>query len=264
MNLAVYDISGKQIGSYEIDPAELAPSVSKQLLHDAVVMYQANLRQGTMRTKNRGEVRGSTKKLYRQKGTGNARAGGRRSGTRRGGGHIFAKRPRDFGWRMPKKALRTATRMALAARLADDEIKLVDTLAFASPKTATMAKLLSALGLGEHTVLVSPEKHDENLWKSARNIEGVSVAPVGELNAYSILRPRKILMTTGAIDAFRATVSSRTKPPLAESKPAMRSAARKKSVSPKSASKKKAALRTRSRPSPVATATAASKLGKGK
>jgi len=90
VNLAVYDISGKQVGSYEIDPAELAPSVNKQLLHDAVVMYQANQRQGTFRTKNRGEVAGSTKKLYRQKGTGNARAG--RHAQCRGFAQGFARR----------------------------------------------------------------------------------------------------------------------------------------------------------------------------
>ena len=133
----------------------MAPEVNKQLLHDAVVMYQANARQGTQKTKTRGEVAGSTKKLYRQKGTGNARAGGRRSGTRRGGGHIFAKRPRDFGWRMPRKALQAATRMALAARLADDEVKLVDGVSLESPKTASVAKLMKALGLGESTVLFS-------------------------------------------------------------------------------------------------------------
>ena len=207
MNLAVYDISGKKVGTYDIDPAELAPSVNKQLLHDAVVMYQANQRQGTFRTKNRGEVAGSTKKLYRQKGTGNARAGARRSGTRRGGGHIFAKRPRDFGWRMPKKALRAATRMALAARLADDEVKLVDGLQLGSPKTAVVAKLLKSLGIAEKTVLVSPAKHDDMLWKSARNIDGVSVSPVGDLNAWSLLQPRAVLMTTEAIDAFRASVA---------------------------------------------------------
>ena len=228
MNLAVYDISGKKVGSYDIDPAELAPAVSKQLLHDAVVMYQANQRQGTMRTKTRGEVAGSTKKLYRQKGTGNARAGGRRSGTRRGGGHIFAKRPRDFGWRMPRKALQAATRMALAARLADDEVKLVDKLPLAAPKTALAAKFLGALGLDERTVLVSPEKHDDNLWKSFRNIEGVSVAPVADLNAWSILRPRAIVMTTAAIDAFRATVKTRVKPAAAGKKGVKRSAARRK------------------------------------
>jgi large subunit ribosomal protein L4 len=207
VNLAVYDISGKQVGSYEIDPAELAPSVNKQLLHDAVVMYQANQRQGTFRTKNRGEVAGSTKKLYKQKGTGNARAGARRSGTRRGGGHIFAKRPRDFGWRMPKKALRAATRMALAARLADDEVKLVSGLELGAPKTAVVAKLLKTLGISEKTVLVAPAKHDDMLWKSARNIDGVSVSPVGDLNAWSLLQPRAVLMTTAAIDAFRASVA---------------------------------------------------------
>jgi large subunit ribosomal protein L4 len=208
VNLAVYDISGRQVGSYEIDPAEIAPSVNRQLLHDAVVMYQANQRQGTQKTKTRGEVAGSTRKLYRQKGTGNARAGARRSGTRRGGGHIFAKRPRDFGWRMPRKALQSATRMALAAKLADDQVRLIDTLEVAAPKTATVAKFLEAVGLGEATVLVAPEKHDANLWKSARNIEGVAVAPVADLNAWTILRPRSIVMTTAAIDAFRAAAKS--------------------------------------------------------
>ena len=208
MNLAIYDVTGKQVGSYDVDPAEIAPRVNKQLLHDAVVMYQANQRQGTHKTKTRGEVAGSTKKLYRQKGTGNARAGGRRSGTRRGGGHIFAKHPRDFGWRMPRKALQAATRMALASRLADDEVKLVQSLALEAPKTKAVAGLLSALGLGERTVLLAPEKHDAVFWKSARNIDGVSVAPVADLNAWAILRPRSIVMTTAAIDAFRASLKS--------------------------------------------------------
>ena len=226
MNLAVYDMSGKKVGSYEIDPAELAPTVNRQLLHDAVVMYQANQRQGTFRTKSRGEVAGSTKKLYRQKGTGNARAGARRSGTRRGGGHIFAKRPRDFGWRMPRKALRAATRMALAARLADDEVKLVQGLELAGPKTAAVAKLLKSLGVAERTVLVTPAKHDEALWKSARNIEGVSVAPVGDLNAWSLLRPRAVVMTTAAIDAFRETLKARA----SASRPAARRSSKTKAA----------------------------------
>jgi large subunit ribosomal protein L4 len=225
VNLTVYDIAGKKVGSYEIDPAELAPTVSKQLLHDAVIMYQANQRQGTQKTKTRGEVAGSTRKLYRQKGTGNARAGARRSGTRRGGGHIFAKRPRDFGWRMPRKALQVATRMALAARIADDEVKLVQSLPVDAPKTAVVAKLLKALGLEEKTVLVSPEKHDANFWKSARNIDGVSVSPVAELNAWAILRPRSIVMTTAAIDAFRSAAKA-TVSPAAAKKSAKPAAAR--------------------------------------
>ncbi|MBM3954473.1 MAG: 50S ribosomal protein L4 [Planctomycetes bacterium] len=214
MNLPVYDIQGNKVGSYDIDPAELSAGVNKQLLHDAVVMYQANQRQGTMRTKSRGEVAGSTKKLYRQKGTGNARAGGRRSGTRRGGGHIFAKRPRDFGWRMPRKALQAATRMALASRLADDEVLLVDSLAVAAPKTSVVAGLLGKLGVADVTVLVSPEKPDGNLWKSARNIAGVSVSPVADLNALAILQPRRIVMSKAALDSFRtgAAAARKAKP----------------------------------------------------
>jgi large subunit ribosomal protein L4 len=239
MNLAVYDMAGKQVGSYEIDPAELAPKVSKQLLHDAVVMYQANARQGTQKTKTRGEVAGSTKKLYRQKGTGNARAGGRRSGTRRGGGHIFAKRPRDFGWSMPRKSLQAATRMALAARIADDEVKLVDSLAVAAPKTQVVAGLLAALGLGEKTVLVAPEKHDANVWKSARNIEGVSVAPVAELNAWTILRPRSIVMTKAALEAFRSSAQA-AKPAAAKKKKPARTPAAKRAAGTKPAAKKEA------------------------
>jgi large subunit ribosomal protein L4 len=205
-------MAGKKVGTYEIDPSELAPEINKQLLHDAVVMYQANARQGTQKTKTRAEVAGSTKKLYRQKGTGNARAGGRRSGTRRGGGHIFAKRPRDFGWRMPRKALQAATRMALAARLADDEVRLVDGVSLEAPKTASVAKLMKALGLAESTVLLSSEKHDGVLWKSARNIEGMSVSPVAELNAWSILRPRAIVMTKAALEAMKASAAARPKP----------------------------------------------------
>src|ERR1700744_5401371 len=104
VSLPLYDQKGNEVGKYELDPAELAPRINKQLLHDAVVMYQANQRQGTFASKGRGEVAGSTKKMYRQKGTGNARAGSRRSGVRRGGGHIFAKKPRDFGYRLSGKA----------------------------------------------------------------------------------------------------------------------------------------------------------------
>ena len=101
--LNILDRAGKQVGTYEIDPTEIAPRINKQLLHDAVVMYQANQRQGTFRTKSRAEVAGSTKKMYRQKGTGNARAGSRRSPVRRGGGHTFAKRPRDFSYSLARR-----------------------------------------------------------------------------------------------------------------------------------------------------------------
>lgn len=203
VSLPVYDRTGAEVGTYEIDPAQLAPRISKQLLHDAVVMYQANQRQGSAKTKSRSEVSGTTKKMYRQKGTGNARAGSRRSGIRVGGGHIFAKRPRDYSYRLPKKAVRLATRMALAARITDLEVTLIDQLNFDQPKTAQMAAILKALGIGGQSLLVAVPDYDVNVYKSIRNLDQVAVLPVAELNALSVLRPRRLLMTTAALDALR-------------------------------------------------------------
>jgi large subunit ribosomal protein L4 len=201
--LPVLDRNGKQVGSYEIDLAELAPRINKQLLHDAVVMYQSNLRMGTAKSKSRGEVAGSTKKMYRQKGTGNARAGSRRSGVRRGGGHIFAKRPRDWTYRLPRKALQLAARMAWASKLQGSQVVLIDDLKLDAPKTKEMASIIKALGCDGSTVLVTTAGYDANVYKSARNIDKVSVAPVGELNALTILQPRKILATRAALDSLR-------------------------------------------------------------
>jgi large subunit ribosomal protein L4 len=199
--LTVYDAKGASVGSVEIEPTDLAPRINKQLLHDAVVMYEANLRQGTFATKSRALVAGSTKKMYRQKGTGNARAGSRRSGIRRGGGHIFAKKPRDFGYRLPRKALQLATRMALAAKIRDDQVTVIDDLKFAAPKTRDMAAILKALKCHEHkSLLVATATHDANLHKSVRNIAGVSLSPVAELNAFIVLKPQRLLFTKAALD----------------------------------------------------------------
>jgi large subunit ribosomal protein L4 len=206
VSIPVYNRTGQEIGTYEIDTAELAPRISKQLLHDVVVMYQANARQGTSQTKGRSDVAGTTKKMYRQKGTGNARAGSRRSPIRRGGARAFAKRPRDFSYRLPKKAVRLATRMALAARIADSEVKLIDELAFTEPKTKDMAAILKALKMDGTRLLVAVAGYDVNVYKSTRNLADVSVWPVGALNALEVLRPRAVLMTRAALDAFRDKV----------------------------------------------------------
>jgi large subunit ribosomal protein L4 len=202
-NLTVYDRTGKEVGQYAIDPQDLAPRISRQLLHDVVVMYQANQRQGSHRTKTRGEVSGSTKKMYRQKGTGNARAGSKRSGIRRGGGHIFAKRPRDYGYRLPRKATRLATRMALASKLRDNQMVVIDELAFAAPATKEMATVLRALGLSDGSTLIATERVDTNVCKSARNIRRVSVSPVSDLNALTVLTPDRILVTRAALDQMK-------------------------------------------------------------
>lgn len=201
--LPIYDRTGAEVGKYEIDPAQLAPQISRQLLHDAVVMYETNRRQGSVKTKTRSEVSGSSKKMYRQKGTGNARAGSRRSGVRRGGGHIHARVPRDWSYRLTKKALRAATRMAVASRIVDDEITVIDNLSFAQPKTREMVEILKALNLTGANVLVSIAEHDVNVHMTIRNMADVSVLPVSDLNAWNVLRPKRLVMTKAALDAFR-------------------------------------------------------------
>jgi len=200
--LPIHDQSGAEVGSYEIDLNELAPKISKQLMHDAVVMYRANQRLGTQRTKSRAEVAGSTKKMYRQKGTGNARAGSKRSGIRRGGGHIFAIRPRDYSYRLPRKAVRAATRMAIATKVQDGQLVIVDEIKVDAPKTKEMVGVLGALGLSGDTVLLATDGHDENIYKSARNIAGVSILPAQDLNALAVLTPAKMLVTKAALDGI--------------------------------------------------------------
>ncbi len=201
--LPVYDESGAEVGKYEIDTSQIADRVSKQLLHDAVVMYQANLRQGSACAKTRGEVAGTTKKMYRQKGTGNARAGSKRTNVRRGGGVARTIKPRDYSYRLNRKAVRLATRMAIRSRIDDGEVVVVDQLAFNEPKTSRMAGLLNALGLGGVTTLVATAGLDGVVYKSGRNISGVSVQPVRELNALSVLKPKRVLVTREALDRIK-------------------------------------------------------------
>jgi large subunit ribosomal protein L4 len=201
-SLTVFDKAGKNVGTYDVEPGVFAPEINKQLLHDAIVMYQANLRQGTAASKSRGMVAGSTKKMYRQKGTGNARAGSRRSPIRRGGGHTFRKDPRDFGYRLPRKALQLATRMAIASKLNDDEVTVIDNLEFKAPKTRDMAGILKALKIDKSTCLVTTATQDRNVWLSARNIEGVEISPAADLNAYKVLMSRRILVTRAALDSL--------------------------------------------------------------
>ncbi len=203
-DLPVFDRSGKEVGSYSIEWTDIAPKINKQLLHDAVVMYQANLRLGTFGSKSRGQVVGSGQKMYRQKGTGHARAGSSKVCHRRGGGHAFAKHTRDFSYRLPKKAVRSATRMAIASKLRDAQVVVVDELTFEAPKTREMSQVLIALGLGGSTALVATAGNDTNIYKSVRNIPGVSVLPVSDLNALAVLGPRKLLVTKAALDVLKA------------------------------------------------------------
>jgi large subunit ribosomal protein L4 len=210
--LTIYDRKGKKVGTYNVEPTDFAPRISKQLLHDAVVMYQANVRQGSHQTKSRGMVAGSTKKMYRQKGTGNARAGSKRSGIRRGGGHIHRIHNRDYSYRLPRKALQAATRMALASKVRDDELMVIDDLSLAAPRTKDMAAILKYLDCPKgQSLLVATAKHEPNVYRSARNIQGVSVSPAADLNALSILTSRKMLVTKAALDDLVAAAKKQSR-----------------------------------------------------
>ena len=206
--LPVYDMSGARVGDYEIDPQVLAPKVSKQLLHDVVVMYLANQRQGSNKTKTRGEVSGSTKKMYKQKGTGNARAGSKRSGVRRGGGHINARQPRSYYYRLPRKAIQAATRMAIASKISAGSVVVVDQIKMDSPKTKLLAAALKAMGLEGQTKTLAIGGLDRNVYLSGRNIEGLVISPVADLNALTVLRPKKLIMTREALDWIKARASA--------------------------------------------------------
>ena len=209
VELPIFDKSGKEVGTYSVDISAIANRISVQLLHDAVVMYRANLRQGSATTKSRADVAGHKKKMYRQKGTGNARAGHVRSGVRRGGGHIFAKKPRDWSYRLPRKALQVATRMAVASKINDSKVMLIDALSADVPKTKEAAAVLKALSI-EGSVLVAVESYNVDLYKSFRNIEGVRILPVAEINAYEVLRPKRLLMTKAALEQFVASIPEKT------------------------------------------------------
>ena len=160
-------------------------------------MYQANRHVGTATTKGRGDVEGSTRKIYRQKHTGRARAGTIRTGKRVGGGMTFAKAARDFGHNMPKKQKKLARDSAILAKLLTSNVVIVDKLNFQKPKTKDFARILSNLKI-DRSCLVTINDYDENLYKSARNIPKVVVSPVSELNAGSICSVRKMLFTKEA------------------------------------------------------------------
>jgi large subunit ribosomal protein L4 len=203
LSVSVYNRQGETVGSVEIDPAEFGGEVNRQILHDVVVMYLANQRAGTHSTLRRGEVAGSTKKLFRQKGTGNARVGTRRTNKRRGGGTAKGPKPRDYEYHLPKKVVRAATRMAILSKIQDNEALVIDDLSVPDGKTKKMATILKALKLGDTTCLIGLAEPNAMIHRSARNIEGVEVAPTKEFNAYTVLRQKRLLLTKSALEALR-------------------------------------------------------------
>ncbi|HOX07694.1 MAG TPA: 50S ribosomal protein L4 [Planctomycetota bacterium] len=205
MELPVYNEAGEVTGKVEFDPAVLGDKVKRRLLHQAVVMFEARQRAGTVKTKTRAERAGSGKKPWRQKGTGRARAGAKRSPLWRKGGIIWGPKPRDFSYSMPVKARREALRSALLAKFLDKEVKVIDKLDFDAPKTKRIAAMLEKLGVNSKC-LVAVKNHNANVWKSIRNIERASLSPVSDLNAYEVLRSGQLIFTRDALQSLPEAV----------------------------------------------------------
>src|SRR3954453_5119840 len=145
IEIPIYNTDGKEIDKMQVDPAKLGGEVRRNLLKQAIVMYHANKRQGTVRTLARGEVAGSTRKMFRQKGTGNARTGGIRNPIKKGGGHAKQKRPKDWRQDMPRKARRLARDSAILSKIQSQDIRLIDAITLDQPKTKLVAQMFKAL-----------------------------------------------------------------------------------------------------------------------
>jgi large subunit ribosomal protein L4 len=198
VQIPVYSLSGKVVKNIEVSDSVFAVPFNEAVVHQAVIRQKANERQGTASTKTRGEVAGSTRKLYRQKHTGLARAGSKKSPTRRGGGVIFGPKPRNYRQEMPKKMRRLALRCALSAKARDKELTILDKLELGQPKTKEMVTILAALGVDSPALIVTG-KAEENVTKSSRNLAGVKTMPANILNVVDILTYKRLLMTEAAV-----------------------------------------------------------------
>ena len=198
MQIPVYNISGKEVRKIEVSDAVFAVPFNEAIVHQVMVGQLANARQGTASTKTRGNVRGSTKKLYRQKGTGYARAGSKKSPLRIGGGITFGPHPRDYRQELPKKIRRLALRCVLSAKAADGELKVLEEWDFSEPKTKKMIEALKALGVDSSALIVTPEPN-ENVIKSARNLKKIKTLPANVISVNEILSYKILLMTEGAV-----------------------------------------------------------------
>jgi large subunit ribosomal protein L4 len=198
VQVSVYNIKGEVVDQIEVDESVFGLAPNESVVHQALVRQRANARAGTANTKTRGEVSGSTRKLFRQKHTGSARAGSRRTPTRRGGGVAFGPRTRSYRQAMPKKMRRLALKCVLSAKVSDGELLVVDSFGLERPRTKQMVDTLRALGVQSSALLVSAEP-DVNFIKSARNIEGSKTLPAGMLNVVDLLSYRMLLMSVDAV-----------------------------------------------------------------
>lgn len=208
LKISVYGISGRVLENITLPKEIFGQDINDSLMSQAVRVYLANQRIGTVKTKSRGEVNISTRKIYRQKGTGRARHGAASAPIFVGGGVAFGPRPRDFSLKLPKNARRKALFSALSFKLKNGEIKIISGLEKLTPKTKEMASVLSKLQLNGKNVsilFVTPEKNEkyQNAVKAAKNIEGVSLAHSTLLNTYAVLKAKEILFAKDSIDLMK-------------------------------------------------------------
>lgn len=204
LNIDVYNTKGKVLESLTLPKEVFAAKINNQLMAQAVRIYLANQRQGTASTKTRGEVKGSSRKIYRQKGTGRARHGSVRAPIFVHGGVVFGPKPRDYSLKLPKKMKKQALFSALTAKLRDNEIKVVSGLEKMTPKTKEMLQVIKNLELeskNKNLILILSSKF-ENINRAARNIEGMTITFSNQLNVFMVLRAKNLLFTKASIEAM--------------------------------------------------------------
>ena len=194
VQVPVYRFDTGQVGSADVDESAFGESVRWRLLRDAIVMYQANRRVGTHSTKTRSEVKGTNAKPWRQKGTGRARAGSRRSPIWRGGGIVFGPKPRDYSYKLPKKALRQALCSAMLGKLLDGEVAMVAGAEMEAPKTREFAKVMKGLEVSGSALVVLSDDQDV-VYRSARNLARTRVRQADDLNAYDLVTHQRVIFT---------------------------------------------------------------------
>jgi large subunit ribosomal protein L4 len=198
VRVPVYSLGGEIVKYIEISDRVFAEPFNEAVVHQTMLRQRANARQGTASTKTRSEVSGSSRKLYRQKHTGFARAGSRRSPLRRGGGVVFGPKPRSYRQAMPKKMRRLALRCLLSAKVRDGELKVIEELKLSDPKTKEMVRILKGLGVDASALIVTGEA-EVNVARSARNLSLVKTLPASILNVVDLLSYRVLVMTESAV-----------------------------------------------------------------
>lgn len=199
IEVPVYNKDGKEIEKVSVSEDDFGGEVKKELLHQVVTMYEANKRRGTVSTKDRGEVEGSTKKPWKQKHTGRARAGTIRSPIWRHGGVIFGPRPRDFGYDIPQALKQQALKSALLSKFQDKEAAILDALTVEKPRTREIVAVLKNIGIDD-SCLIGIKDHNRTIHLSARNISGVKLLAIQDFNAYDVLKYNRLLLTREALN----------------------------------------------------------------